>query len=89
MKLSIEIIRSAMTPHCRRAGAGRSYSSKTGHDRILSGRDGWAAQLEAWGVTLAVFTPLETDAKGRLTGAGWRTLYQDEMGSILAAPGRL
>ena len=60
-----------------------------GHDRILSGRDGWAAQLKAWGVTLAVFTPLETDAQARLTGAGWRTLYQDEMGSILAAPGRL
>ena len=88
MKLSIEIIRSAMTAHCRRAGAGRSYSSRTGQDRILSGRAGWAARLEAWSVTLAVLTPLETDAKARLTGAGRPTLYQDEMGSILAAPGR-
>ena len=59
-----------------------------GHDRILSGRDGWATQLGAWGVTMVVFTPLEADADARLTAAGWRTLFQDEAGSILAAPGR-
>ncbi len=59
-----------------------------GHERILRGRDGWAAQLEAWGVTLVVVTSLDADADARLTAAGWRTLYQDEAGSILAAPGR-
>ena len=59
-----------------------------GHERILAGPDGWAEQREAWGVTLVVLTPLDADANARLTAVSWRTLYHDEAGSILAAPGR-
>lgn len=58
------------------------------YDLVASGRDGWAAQLDAWRVTIAVVTAGDQALADRLSGIGWRSAYADADGSILVAPDR-
>ena len=58
------------------------------YDRVATGADGWEAQLDQWGVTLAVVQAGDSGLAGRLTAAGWQPAYSDVDGVILLAPER-
>jgi hypothetical protein len=58
------------------------------YETVVAGGDGWAAQLQAWGATIAVVGPKDTGFEARLVGAGWHEVYGDEDGSVLVAPVR-
>lgn len=58
------------------------------YENVAGGVDGWAGQLTDWGVTIVVVGARETSMVDRLTAAGWRSVYSDDDGSILVAPGR-
>lgn len=57
-------------------------------DLVVLGGGGWAGQLTDWGVTIVVVGARETAMADRLAAAGWRSVYSDDDGSILVAPGR-
>ena len=42
------------------------------YENIVAGGEGWAAQLDDWGVTMIVVGAKETAMADRLTAAGWR-----------------
>ena len=43
------------------------------YENIVAGGEGWAAQLDDWGVTMIVVAEEETAMADRLAAAGWRT----------------
>ena len=55
---------------------------------VVAGVDGWQAQLDAWDVAFVVVAAHEDAEAGRLTAAGWRSVYTDADGWIFAAPAR-
>lgn len=55
---------------------------------VAAGVDGWDARLRDWGVTIVVVAPDDKALTGRLTTAGWRTVYKDDDGSVMVAAGR-
>lgn len=55
---------------------------------VAAGVDGWQAQMDRWGVTMAVVQAGDDGLATRLSAAGWRTAYADVDGSILLAPDR-
>lgn len=56
---------------------------------VVAGRDGWQAQLDAWGVTLVVVALPKGDAfADRLTAAGWVELHRDRDGILFAREAR-
>jgi hypothetical protein len=63
-------------------GAWDAYSA------IVAGVDGWQAQLETWKVSIVVVATEDAAFGGRLATAGWRTVFKDEDGSVVVAPGR-
>jgi hypothetical protein len=63
-------------------GAWDAYSA------VVDGVDGWQAQLETWKVSIVVVATEDAAFGGRLGAAGWRTVYTDEDGSVVVAPGR-
>ena len=58
------------------------------YERVAAGADGWQAQLERWGATVAVVESGDAALSARLTAAGWRTAYSDGDGVVLLAPNR-
>jgi hypothetical protein len=58
------------------------------YENIVAGGDGWAAQLDDWGVTMIVVGAKETAMADRLALAGWRSVYADMDGSVMVAPDR-
>jgi len=50
---------------------------------ILAGVDGWEARLRERDVHIVVADGTQTAFVARLTGRGWRTVYQDGDGAIL------
>ena len=58
------------------------------YERVAAGADGWQAQLERWGATVAVVESGDAAFSARLTAAGWRTAYSDGDGVVLLAPNR-
>jgi hypothetical protein len=58
------------------------------YDKVLSGRDGWQAQLTSWRVTIAAIMTRDQALADRLSAIGWRTVYSDKDGSVAVAPGR-
>ena len=57
------------------------------YTKVVAGVDGWQDQLEAWDVTVVVAAGESEDAFAeRLLAAGWRRLYADADGTVLAAP---
>lgn len=58
------------------------------YDRVVSGGPGWQAQVDAWGVSLAVVAAGQAGLRERLLEAGWRSVYRDADGSVLVRPGR-
>jgi hypothetical protein len=59
-----------------------------GYGDVAAGVEGWQAQLDQWGVTIAVVMAADDGLGARLSAAGWRTAYSDRDGSIFLAPGR-
>lgn len=55
-----------------------------GYDRVVTGRDGWAAQLDAWGVDVVAMGPEERAMRDRLVAAGWVLRYDGADGFVLA-----
>ncbi len=58
------------------------------YEGVAAGVDGWQAEIDRWGVTIAVVQASDAGLATRLSAAGWRTTYADLDGSILLAPGR-
>jgi hypothetical protein len=58
------------------------------YEAIASGRDGWQAVLERWGSTLVVAMAGDDAFVHRLKAAGWRELFTDRDGTVLAGPSR-
>ena len=58
------------------------------YENVTRGVDGWATQLDTWGVTIAVTMARDTALADRLSAAGWRSVYADADGSIMLAPNR-
>ncbi len=58
------------------------------YDAVARGADGWARQLEAWGVSVVVVSVRDAAMAERLSAAGWRLAYADEEGSIFVNHGR-
>ena len=56
------------------------------YDAVHRGTDGWPAILASWAPTYVVATDDEDAFVARLKAAGWRDAYQDDDGTILAAP---
>ena len=55
------------------------------YERVLAGVDGWQESLQAWGVDLVVIQASDGPGFGaRLQREGWREVYSDADGSILA-----
>jgi hypothetical protein len=59
-----------------------------GYQNVLAGVDGWQAQLDRWGVTIAVVSDADAGFKARLSAAGWRKAFSDDDGFVFLAPGR-
>lgn len=57
-------------------------------DAVEAGRDGWARQLDDWGVTIAVVRAGDPGLSARLAAAGWRLAHSDADGLVFLAPGR-
>lgn len=55
-------------------------------DRIESGGPGWQQTLADWQVSFVVAPAADTGLVGRLTGAGWQTVFSDEDGTVLRPP---
>lgn len=63
------------------------FSAQTWSDyeRVLAGVEGWEAQLVAWEVDIVVVEGTDRSGLGaRLLRAGWREVYRDSDGIILA-----
>ena len=58
------------------------------YDSVLAGREGWEDRIKSWGATIAVMAARDQPTIDRFTKIGWRSVYSDEDGSILVAPGR-
>jgi hypothetical protein len=58
------------------------------YDLVLSGTDRAVTQLRDWGVTIAVLAAPDRRLLDRLDGDGWRTVYSDDDGWIMASPDR-
>jgi hypothetical protein len=58
------------------------------YENIVAGGEGWAGQLDDWGVTIVVVPARDTAMAERLAAAGWRSAYADSDGSVLVAPDR-
>jgi hypothetical protein len=57
-------------------------------DQIESGAAGWQETLSRWGVTLVVASAAQRDLVDRLVSAGWRDVFHDDIGTLLAAKDR-
>jgi hypothetical protein len=57
-----------------------------GYARVLSGADGWQAQLTAWDVAFVVLAGPDTTAQGRFEAAGWQVVHADADGVVLRRP---
>ena len=66
------------------------YPPEVWHDYagVLAGSDGWEQRIASWAPTIAVIAKRDQPIVDRFTGLGWRSVYSDEDGSILLAPGR-
>ncbi len=49
---------------------------------VLAGADGWSAQLDEWGVTIAVLEAANEAFGDRLRQDGWDVTFEDEDGAI-------
>jgi hypothetical protein len=58
------------------------------YDDVTTGREGWQAQLDQWDVTIAVVAAGDGAFGQRIASLGWRTVYEDQDGSIAVAPDR-
>jgi hypothetical protein len=58
------------------------------YQNVQAGIDGWQAQLDQWGVTIAVVQAGDAGLESRLSSAGWTVAHTDADGSIFLAPGR-
>jgi hypothetical protein len=58
------------------------------YEDIASGRGGWQAMLERWGVTLAVVSPGDDAFGARLVAAGWQAAFDGPDGRLFKRPGR-
>lgn len=58
------------------------------YDGVVRGDPGWEEQLAAWGVTLAVVAAQDEALFGRLSGAGWASVFADGDGWVVVAPRR-
>lgn len=59
-----------------------------GYGDVAAGVDGWQAQLDRWGVTIAVVRDGDEGLAARLSAAGWRTAFSDTDGTVFLAPDR-
>jgi hypothetical protein len=58
------------------------------YETVTGGRDGWQEVLDRWAVTIVV-VPADDDAfAGRLLEAGWRSVHDDEDGTVFVAGSR-
>jgi hypothetical protein len=53
---------------------------------VVAGVDGWQDRLSSWSVRLAVVADDQAGLRRRLVDAGWRTIMDDDDGSLLEAP---
>lgn len=61
----------------------------TSYTKTRAGVDGWAEQLDAWGVTIVVTGPgPDDDARTRLSDGGWVEVYRDDDGGIFVRAAR-
>jgi hypothetical protein len=58
------------------------------YDDVASGRDGWQAVLERWGVTMVVVSPGDDAFGARLAAASWQSAFEGVDGWVYLAPGR-
>ena len=56
------------------------------YEGVVAGVEGWDEQLATWGVEFVVVDEDHTDFRGRLEGAGWEVVTEDEDGAVLQAP---
>lgn len=58
------------------------------YETVTGGADGWQEVLDRWSVTIVV-VPADDDAfAGRLLEAGWRSIHDDEDGTVFVADSR-
>ena len=55
---------------------------------VIAGSDGWEQRIASWDPTIAVMAKRDNAVADRFIALGWRSVYSDEDGSILLAPGR-
>jgi hypothetical protein len=58
------------------------------YDDVTSGRDGWQAVFERWGVTMIVVSPGDDAFGARLAAAGWQSAYAGNDGRLFTKSGR-
>jgi len=67
---------------------GHQLSDEPDYASVLAGSSGWEQRIATWAPTIAVIAKRDQPIVDRFTGLGWRSVYSDDDGSILVAPGR-